>query len=330
MVVVVDITRDQRVGGAEAPRNGVSIWFLREEVGHATWFDGHVVVRDHCHRAMIARVVAFRSKGRSGLEEDLVGRLDGKVAFLTGAGSGIARATAHRFAAEGAKVVVVEFDEASGRRTADDLVAAGHDALFVHTDVTDLDAVHAAVAKTIERFGRLDVLFNCAGGSLADDGPVTEVDLALWEPTMAPNVRGTIHCCRAAIPEMARSGGGSIVNMTSICALSGNHPLHLYAAAKGSIISLTKVLAGQYWRDSIRANAIAPGSVLTERVRARMEALTDASGSNSAAEAMGFTTHPFAIGEPEDLANIVLFLASDESRMITGAVIPAEGGLTAY
>jgi NAD(P)-dependent dehydrogenase (short-subunit alcohol dehydrogenase family) len=118
--------------------------------------------------------------------------------------------------------------------------------------------------------------------------------------------------------------------MTSICALSGNHPLHLYAAAKGSIISLTRVLAGQYWRDSIRANAIAPGSVLTERVRARMEALTDASGTNPAANAMGFTTHPFAIGEPEDLANIVLFLASDESRMITGAVIPAEGGLTAY
>ncbi|MEO5839673.1 MAG: SDR family NAD(P)-dependent oxidoreductase [Acidimicrobiales bacterium] len=259
-----------------------------------------------------------------------MGRLDGKVAFLTGAGSGIARATAHRFAAEGAKVVVVEFDEASGRRTAEDLMANGRDALFVHTDVTDLDAVHAAVARTVERFGRLDVLFNCAGGSLADDGIVTEVDLALWEPTMATNVRGTIHCCRAAIPEMARSGGGSIVNMTSICALSGNHPLHLYAAAKGSIISLTKVLAGQYWRDSIRANAIAPGSVLTERVRARMEALTDASGSNSAAEAMGFTTHPFAIGEPEDLANIVLFLASDESRMITGAVIPAEGGLTAY
>jgi NAD(P)-dependent dehydrogenase (short-subunit alcohol dehydrogenase family) len=173
-------------------------------------------------------------------------------------------------------------------------------------------------------------LFNCAGGSLAADAPVTEVDLALWEPTMATNVRGTIHCCRAAIPEMARSGGGSIVNMTSICALSGNHPLHLYAAAKGSIISLTRVLAGQYWRDAIRANAIAPGSVLTERVRARMDELTDASGTNAAADAMGFGSHPFAIGEPVDLANIVVFLASDESRMITGAVIPAEGGLTAY
>jgi NAD(P)-dependent dehydrogenase (short-subunit alcohol dehydrogenase family) len=259
-----------------------------------------------------------------------MGRLDGKVAFLTGAGSGIARATAHRFAAEGARVAVIEVDTASGQRTVDELRANGHDALFVPTDVTDLEAVQHAVTRTVEQFGRLDVLFNCAGGSLADDAPVTEVDLALWEPTMATNVRGTIHCCRAAIPEMVRSGGGSIVNMTSICALSGNHPLHLYAAAKGSIISLTRVLAGQYWRDAIRANAIAPGSVLTERVRARMADLTDASGTNAAADAMGFGSHPFAVGEPVDLANIVVFLASDESRMITGAIIPAEGGLTAY
>ena len=189
-----------------------------------------------------------------------MGRLEGKVAFLTGAGSGIARATAHRFAAEGGLVAVIERDEASGQETVRQLAEGGHDALFVPTDVTDLESVQRAVTRTVERFGRLDVLFNCAGGSLADDGPVTEVDLSLWEPTMATNVRGTIHCCRAAIPEMARSGGGSIINMTSICALLGNHSLHLYAAAKGSIISLTRVLAGQYWPDSIRANAIAPAT----------------------------------------------------------------------
>ena len=105
-------------------------------------------------------------------------------------------------------MVVVEFDEASGTSYCSDSAAAGHDALFVHTDVTELAAVQAAVDQTVERFGRLDVLFNCAGGSLADDGPVTEVDLTLWEPTMATNVRGTIHCCRAAIPAMARSAAG--------------------------------------------------------------------------------------------------------------------------
>ena len=129
---------------------------------------------------------------------------------------------------------------------------------------------------------------------------------------------------------MRSGGGGSIINMTSICALRGNHPLHLYAAAKGAIISLTRALAGQYWQDNIRANAIAPGSVLTDRVRARMDALTDSAGDNAIADGMGFSSHPFATGEPEDIANIVLFLASDESRMITGATIPAEGGLTAY
>ncbi len=186
------------------------------------------------------------------------------------------------------------------------------------------------MAATVDRYGQIDVLFNCAGGSLPDDGPVTEVDLDLWAPTMDVNVRGTIHGCRAAIPAMIRSGGGSIVNMTSVCALLGNHPLHLYSAAKGAIISLTRALAGQYWSDGIRANAIAPGMVLTDRVRARAEAMTEDSGTNPVGTAMGFDVHPFAVGTPEDLAAIVLFLASEESRMINGAVIPAEGGLSAY
>jgi NAD(P)-dependent dehydrogenase (short-subunit alcohol dehydrogenase family) len=258
------------------------------------------------------------------------GRLHGKVAFVTGGGSGIARASARRFAAEGAGVIIAELVEETGRRTEAELRDAGHDALFVETDVTDLPTVERAVAAAVDRFGRIDVLFNCAGGSLAEDGPVTDVDLAVWGPTMDVNVRGTMHCCRAAIPQMVHAGGGSIVNMTSVCALLGNHPLHVYAAAKGGIVSLTRVLAAQYARDGIRANAIAPGMILTERVRARIDALTDPTGNNPAAAAMGFDEHPFAVGEPDDIANIALFLASDESRLITGAVIPAEGGLSAY
>ena len=238
--------------------------------------------------------------------------------------------TALRFSAEGARVVVAEFDAESGRQTEALVAAAGGDGVFVPTDVTEPASVEAAVAATEARYGRLDVLFNCAGGSLPDDRAVTEVDLDLWGPTMDVNVRGTVHGCRAAIPAMVRSGGGSIVNMTSVCALLGNHPLHLYAAAKGAIISLTRAVAGRYWSDGIRANAIAPGMVLTERVRARVDSGTDRSGSNPLQSAMGFGTHPFAVGSPEDIASIVLFLASEESRMITGAVIPAEGGLTAY
>jgi NAD(P)-dependent dehydrogenase (short-subunit alcohol dehydrogenase family) len=257
-----------------------------------------------------------------------MGRLEGKVALATGAGAGIGRATALRFASEGARVVVAELDVQSGERTVQEIGKDG--AFFVPTDVTDLASVDGAVNATMQRYGRIDVLFNCAGGSRPDDGPVTDVDLGVWAPTMDLNVLGTIHACRAAIPAMAAGGGGSIVNMTSVCALLGNHPLHLYSAAKGAIISLTRALAGQYWSDGIRANAIAPGMVLTERVRARAEALTEDSGNNPVGTAMGFDVHPFAVGTPEDLAAIVAFLASNDSRMITGAVIPAEGGLSAY
>lgn len=246
-----------------------------------------------------------------------MGRLAGAVAFVTGGASGIARSTASAFCREGASVVVADIDEEGGRQTVTACRDAGGDAEFVRTDVTDPESVERAVARAVATHGRIDVLFNCAGGSLADDAPITEVDLSLWEPTMAVNVLGTMHCCRAVIPRMT-GGESSIVNMTSICGLSGNHPLHLYAAAKGAVISFTRTLAARYATQGVRANAIAPGMVLTERVAARLGA--------------EFTNpeHPYSVGTPDDIANIALFLASRESRMITGATIPAEGGLTAY
>ncbi len=259
------------------------------------------------------------------------GRLAGKVALITGAGAGIARASARIFAREGARVVIAELDAASGRAAEAELRAAGGEALFVETDVTQEESVARAVAAAVSRFGALQVLFNCAGGSLPTDAPVTEVDLDVFEQTLGLNLRGTFLCCRHAIPEIVRAGGGSVVNTSSIAALRGDHPLHAYAAAKGAILSLTRALAGRYSRQGVRVNAICPGLVMTERLRKRMGGTREAvEASIRASGGMSIADHPFSIGEPEDIANVALFLASDESRMINAATISAEGGLSAY
>jgi NAD(P)-dependent dehydrogenase (short-subunit alcohol dehydrogenase family) len=255
------------------------------------------------------------------------GRLAGKVAFITGAGAGIARAAARLFAREGARVLIAELSPGSGAAAEAEVRAAGDEALFVQTDATDDASVRAAVAACVARFGRLDVLFNCAGGSSPADAAVTDVELGVLQQALDLNLRSAFLCCRHAIPELVRAGGGSIVNMASVVALDGSMPLHAYAAAKGAVISLTRSLAGRYSPERIRANVICPGMVLTERIRARF----DAAGNDPAALGpIDLHTHPFAIGEPEDIANVALFLASDESRMLTGAVIPAEGGLSAF
>ena len=264
------------------------------------------------------------------------GRLDGKVAFITGAGSGIARAASHRFAAEGAKVVVAEIDERRGAAVAEAVRAAGGEAVFVRTDVTSPESVQAALAEAVATYRRLDVLFNCAGGSVAEDAPVTDVDLAVWDHTMGLDLKGPFLCCRFGIPYLVDAGGGAIVNVASVVALKGNFPGHVYTAAKGGIISLTRALAGRYWRNNIRANAIAPGLILSERILARsgLDPAREAAGqmeqAKAANEKLFDPRHPFAAGVPEDIANVALFLASDESRMVNGAVIPAEGGLSAY
>ncbi len=258
-------------------------------------------------------------------------RLAGKVAFVTGAGAGIGRASARLFAREGARVVIAEIDAESGRAAEAEVRAAGGEAHFAPTDVTREESVAKAVADALARFGAIHVLFNCAGGSLPSDAPVDEVEMAVYEHTLDLNLRGTFLCCRHAIPEIVRAGGGSVVNTSSIAALRGDHPLHAYAAAKGAILSLTRALAGRYAKDGVRVNAICPGLVLTERLRKRMGGTREAiEASIRASGGMAVAGHPFAIGEPEDIANVALFLASDESRMINAALIPAEGGLSAY
>ena len=249
-------------------------------------------------------------------------RLVDKVAVITGAGSGIGRAAAKMFVAEGAKVVVAEIDETLGEASARE---AG--ARFVRTDVTDEKSVMQMVRQARDAFGRIDVLLNCAGGSVREDRPVSEVDLSVWDHTINLDMKGPFLCCRHVIPVMVEQGKGSVVNFSSVVALRGNHIAHVYVMAKGGLISFTRALAGAYSAKGVRVNAICPGVVLTERVKSRFTGGNHIrfGGIDNMAE-----RYPFSVGQPEDIANVALFLASDESRMVNGAAIPAEGGFSAY
>ena len=261
-----------------------------------------------------------------------MGRLEGKVAFITGAGSGIARAASHIFTREGAKVVIAELKPELGRACEQSVRAAGGDATFIETDVTKEDSVKNAIQHTVTRYGKLDVLYNSAGGSVPEDTTVTNVDMWVWNHTQSLDLLGTFLCCRYGIPEMIKAGGGAIVNMSSVVALRGAFPIHVYTAAKGGIIAFTQSLAGTYAQDHIRANAICPGMVLTDRVKARFGRSAEERGPTPQAQTikLDWKQYPFGTGQPEDIANVALFLASDESRMITGATIPADGGISAY
>jgi NAD(P)-dependent dehydrogenase (short-subunit alcohol dehydrogenase family) len=260
-------------------------------------------------------------------------RLQGKVGFLTGAGAGIAKATAKMFVAEGASVALVEINREAGHRAEREIREAGGDAFFIETDVTQNDSVRRAVDAAFERFGRLDVLFNCAGGSLQEDVPVHEMDMDVWQRTIALNLLHPFLTCRYAIPHMMKAGAGSIINVTSHLGLMGSMK-PAYAATKGGIISFTKTLAAQYVGYGIRANAIAPGSIRTERQIKRYENPQLMSAEKPGAEARTRAAvqklYPFSKGEPEDIASIAVFLASDESRMLTGTTIAADGGRSAY
>lgn len=260
-------------------------------------------------------------------------RLEGKVVFLTGGGAGIAKATAKACVAEGAKVALIEISREAGERAEGEIREAGGEALFVETDVTQDDSVKRAVEATVGRFGRLDVIFNCAGGSLQEDVPVHEMDLAVWHRTIALNLLHPFLTCRHGIPHLMKAGGGSIVNVTSHLGLMGSMK-PAYAATKGGIISFTKTLAAQYVQYGIRANAIAPGSIRTERQIARYEnkdfMLSEKPSRAARERAVIQKLYPFSKGEAADIAAVAVFLASDDSRMLTGTTLAADGGRSSY
>ena len=247
-------------------------------------------------------------------------RLEGKVAVITGAGSGIGRAAARLFVAEGAKVVVAEIDATLGEAAARE---AGAGARFVRTDVTDEESVKQMVQQAKETFGRIDVLLNCAGGSLREDRPVTEVDPSVWDKTINLDMKGPFLCCRHVVPVMLEQGKGSVVNFSSVVALRGNHIAHVYVMAKGGLISFTQALAGAYSPKGIRVNAICPGWIETA-----MNAKFFAIGPHIKEQAAKL--HAIGrIGQPEDVANAVAYLVSDEASFVTGSMLMVDGGFSA-
>src|SRR4051812_10668373 len=242
-------------------------------------------------------------------------RLAGKVAFITGAGTGIGRATAILFAREGARVAIAEIDVAAGEETAH---LAGHDAIAIRTDVTDETSLQAAVRTTVQQFGALHVLHNNAGGSTPQDNTVVEAPIEEFWRVIRLDLFGTFLGCRVGIPELIRSGGGSVINMSSNVALMGIAGRDCYTAAKGAVASMTRSMAVEF-APTVRVNAIAPSATMTDRVRKLV-------AGNTALEKLA-NSHLLGLIEPEDIANMALFLASDETRKVTGNIYPVDSGV---
>jgi NAD(P)-dependent dehydrogenase (short-subunit alcohol dehydrogenase family) len=262
-----------------------------------------------------------------------MGRMVGKVAFLTGGGAGIAKCSAIEFVKEGAKVAIVDNNPEVGRKAEADIKAIGGEVIFIQADVTQDEQVKAAIDSAVAKFGKLNVLVNCAGGSVLEDAPVHEMSMDIWQRTINLNLLHPFLVCRHGIPHLIKAGGGSIVNFSSMVGMTGLYR-PAYAAAKGGIMSFTKTLAAQYVQYGIRANAVGPGSIRTERHLKRYankDWLYNEKPTGAVKERMVVQKlYPFSVGDPIDIANIVLFLASDESRMLTGTTIAADGGRSTY
>ncbi len=255
-------------------------------------------------------------------EEDAVGdRLAGKICIVTGAGSGIGRASAIRFAEEGARVTAVDIDREAVEKTAREI---GDVAVAVHADVSVAAQVKAYTDATVERWGGLHVVFNNAGVNLP--GVFHEATDEVIERTLDVNVKGCIYGCRYAIPHMLAGGGGSLINTTSVNGLVAEPFLAIYATSKGAIVMLSKGIALDYARQGIRCNALAPGWVDTPINYAHAEMLGGLAEVYATIDSFQPIGRP---GEPREIAHVALFLASDEASFVTGAVIVADGGMTA-
>jgi NAD(P)-dependent dehydrogenase (short-subunit alcohol dehydrogenase family) len=249
-----------------------------------------------------------------------MGRLDNKVAVITGAASGIGRGTAIRFAGEGAAVVIADLNEEGGEAAVRECRENGGNAVFQKTDVAIESSIQEAIARAIKEFGKLDIIFNNAGlGGAA--GSIEQISVEDFDRTYGVLTRGVFLGMKHAIPEMRKSGGGSIISTASVAGLTGGYGPHAYSAAKAAVINLTRSAALEVAKHKIRVNCICPGGINTPI----FNALT--SDANQMEQLLAQACPLKRAGHPEDIANMALFLASDESQWITGTAMVVDGGL---
>ncbi len=255
-----------------------------------------------------------------------MGRLIDKVAIVTGGGGGIGGATARALASEGASVLVVDIDVAAAQRVVAGIEQAGGTAAAFRADLSEEADVVDTIAAVTAGFGRLDVVHNNAALTESDfltrDTAVTELALDVWERTMAVNLRSQMLTCKHAIPLMVHGGGGSIINMSSGASLKGDRTRTAYGASKAGVNALSMYVATSHGKQGIRVNTIVPGLVITDAVRAHLDERMLAGLAKA-------TLTPY-LGQPEDIADLVVFLASEQSRYITGQMIVIDGGMSAH
>jgi NAD(P)-dependent dehydrogenase (short-subunit alcohol dehydrogenase family) len=250
-------------------------------------------------------------------------RLDGKVAVITGGGSGMGKIASELFASEGAKVVLTDVNDDAGEAAATAIVANGGEAAYVHADVSKESEAEAMVRAAVDRFGGLHILYNNAGVMLPEDGSVDTTDERVWDITLGVNVKGVAFGCKFGVPAMIASGGGSIINVASFVAWLGAATSQTaYTASKGAVLAMTREIAVEYARKGVRCNALCPGPIETPLL---MQLLSDEEKKQRR-----FVHIPMGrLGQAEELAKAALFLASDDSSYMTGSSLIVDGGITA-
>lgn len=248
------------------------------------------------------------------------GRFKDKVGIVTGGASGIARATSYLLASEGGKVVIADINIAGANKVADEIKARGFEAIAIKVDVTSLDDANQMANFTLDRFGHIDILANIAGGAIPEKiGPFAQSQKEVWDRILALNLYGPFNCCRAVLNHMIERRYGKIVNVASVAGLLGQANTADYAAAKGGVIAFTKSLAKELAPYGINVNCVSPSLIGTERVLSMPKEFL---------EKQLKTIHLHRFGKPEEVANVLVFLASDEASFVTGANYVVDGGIT--